>query len=212
MSDHRSVTSGEPPNPLAQLKREGARRSQEATGTAYIFDVRANRLRSRLNRSSFFGVAVPLIIGLIVLGFGVKFKALGVIIVAGVVLSGIQVVVFTWSLVARWVDAYDGALRAYVANRSIAESYESLVREEPTDIVEYRHRLEILNAKDQAQRNDDYRQGVTDGEKRMGMRATLIQYAKECSRCGLVPDNMRPPKKAKCGVCGDFPRRWVRRR
>lgn len=206
------MTADVTPNPLDSLKIEAARRGQDATGTAYIFEVRADRLRKRLSRLNFFGLAVPLIVGLVAIGFGVKFKALGAIIVVAIVLSGAQVVVFAWSLVTQWVDKYERYLQASVANRSIAESYQALVRQGPVDIADYRQRLEVLDTKDQAQRNSDYREGITDAEKHMGMRATLIHYTKECSRCGLVPDNMKPPKKDKCVVCGDFPRRWVRGR
>jgi mobilome CxxCx(11)CxxC protein len=191
---------------LAALKQQVWDRALESEGTAYIFDSRARRMRKKLTWLTFVGLAVPLIIGALVLGFGVALKALEIAVPIAATVGIGQLVVFAWSVVAGWVDSYQRSIYAIVANRSLSEKYETLGREVPTDIVAYRHQIELLDATDRGQRDDDNRQGITDKEKAMGMRAGLRRFERRCSTCDLKPSTMDP---TKCGTCGDFPKRWI---
>jgi len=145
--------------------------SSRGNGTAYIFEVRARRLRNRLNILNFVGLAVPLLVGAIVLGYGTSFKPLRLLIPLAIAAGCVQLVVFTWSVVAQWVNSYDRATQALVANRSLAERYQSLAKEQAANFEDFQHRLAVLDAADDARRNEDYREAITDTEKRMGMHA-----------------------------------------
>jgi mobilome CxxCx(11)CxxC protein len=192
---------------LMALKSDLWDKALESTGTAYLFEVRARRLRRRLNNLTFVGFAVPLLIGALVLGYGTAFKALKLLIPLAIGIGVVQVVVFAWSVVAQWVDRYQTSIRAVIANRSLSESFEALARELPPDIGEFRRKVELLNSQDAAQRDFDYLQEIGDAERRMGMHAGLREYQRECPQCEVKPSNMKP---TKCGVCGDYRKRWVR--
>jgi mobilome CxxCx(11)CxxC protein len=189
------------PPELQTLKAAAWNKALESSGTAYIFEVRARRLGKRLNYLNFLGLAVPLNVGAIVLAYGIK--AIPICSAIGV----FQLVVFAWSLVAKWVDRYQHSVQALVSNRSLAQKYESLAKEEPAGLLDYRHRLDVLDATDSAQRAEDYQQEIREAETRMGMHAGLRQYERECAGCHITPIRMEP---TECGVCGDFPKRWVR--
>jgi mobilome CxxCx(11)CxxC protein len=189
------------PPELQTLKAAAWNKALESSGTAYIFEVRARRLGKRLNYLNFLGLAVPLNVGAVVLAYGTK--AIPICSAIGV----FQLVVFAWSLVAKWVDRYQHSVQALVSNRSLAQKYESLAKEEPAGLLDYRHRLDVLDATDSAQRAEDYQQEIREAETRMGMHAGLRQYEMECAGCHITPIRMEP---TECGVCGDFPKRWVR--
>jgi mobilome CxxCx(11)CxxC protein len=198
---------GREPTQLEVLKSDGWKKAQEASGTAYIFEVRARRLRTKLNRLNFVGLAVPVLVGLIAIGYGASSKALVWLIPIAVLIGGVQVVIFLWSVIAQWVNSYDRATQALVVNRSLAERYESLAKEQSASIEDVRQRLAVLDAEDKARRDEDYRESITDREKRMGMHALLFQYGRKCAACEQKPLSMIP---TECGVCGDFPRGWLR--
>jgi len=190
------------------MKTEAHERGQHATATAYIFEVRAKRLRKYLNRLTFVGVAVPAIVGALALAYGANFGPLDVIVPVAAGIGGLQLIFFVWSVVAQWVDRYEQAVQAVVANRDLALRFGSLGKQPAANAASFRHELDVLKAIDASQAQFDYRQGVTDAEKRMGMRALLRQYQRECAKCGEIPATMKP---TECGICGDYPARWVRR-
>jgi mobilome CxxCx(11)CxxC protein len=195
------------PTQLEVLKSAAWKKAEEACGTAYIFEVRARRLRTKLNRLNFVGLAVPVLVGLIALGYGASSKALSWLIPVAILIAGVQVVIFLWSVIAQWVNSYDRATQALIANRSLEERYSSLAKEQPTDLEDFKHRLALTDAADDARRNEDHQERITDREKRMGMHALLFKYERECSGCDTKPVSMIP---TECGVCGDFPRGWAR--
>jgi len=195
------------PPELQTMKADAWNKALESSGAAYIFEVRARRLGKRLNHLNLLGLAVPLTVGAIVLAYGAKANALIWLIPICSAIGVFQLVVFAWSLLARWVDRYQHSLQALVSNRSLAQKYESLAKEEPAGLLDYRHRLDVLDATDSAQRAEDYQQEIREAETRMGMHAGLRQYERECAGCHIKPIRMEP---TDCGVCGDFPQRWVR--
>jgi mobilome CxxCx(11)CxxC protein len=64
-----------------------------------------------------------------------------------------------------------------------------------------RHRLDVVVAGDDMQRQQDHALGMSDKQLRMGMHAALLRYQRSCASCKIVPSNMKP---TRCGVCGDF--------
>lgn len=193
---------------LAGIRNEAHTRAQHATATAYIFERRAIRLGRRLDLLTFVGVAVPLVVGAVVLAYGADFGPLRLLVPIALAIAGVQLIVFVWSVVTHWVGRYDHAVRAVVTNKSLVAGYEAIGKRAEATAAESRHELEVLKAIDAKQEESDYRQGVTEAEKRMGMHALLRQYQKVCVECDRVPTDMKP---LKCGICGDYPARWVKR-
>lgn len=196
-----------------KLRSEAYGLAQHAFATAYIFERRANRLRRKINFLSFVGVAVPLIIGALVLSFGQDYKPLGWAIPVAAGIGVVQLIYSLWSVFAGWVASYDHAVRAIVTNQGLVKRYETLGKRETTDAAELRQQLDFLKTIDAIQEESDYRQGVTGAEKRMGMHALLRQYEKECTACKKTPTDMKSAhwwRRNRCGVCDDYPRRWAR--
>jgi mobilome CxxCx(11)CxxC protein len=212
LSNGKSAAEVQPPRPEDGRDSQDAIRidswnhALHATATAYLFEQRAMALQRRLQLLGFVGLAGPLIVGALALSYGAGWDALPVIIVIASAAGVVQVAVSLWSLTANWVTSYEHASRSLVVNRSLAKKFEDLGRNPPAQVADRREEFRVLEAEDQAQRREDYRHGITDMEKRIGMRAALIKYRRQCASCNEVPANMTP---TECGVCGDFDvRRW----
>lgn len=170
-------------------------------GTAYIFEKRADKMKRKLRWPAFAGIAIPLIIGSIYLSFGKEFEYLGEFVAIAGILGVVQIVVSAWSLVAKWDDRLAYSLESASANYELSNRYTKLAKNPPPDLAEFRRRFDVLEAKNHSRRDSDYKQGVSDKEKRMGMRAGLRQFERACKECGNVPTSMKP---TDCAVCGNF--------
>lgn len=197
-----------PPSPQLTdtLRLETWDRALAADGTASLFEARSRRLSWRLNALSFAGFGIPVIVG-IVAAIGISASALGVVLIVASSLGGIQLVWSLWSLVAHWSDKNSHAVQSMMTNRQITESYQRLATHPPLDFVEFQNAFNLIEARDSAQRDSDIAQEITRKEKRFGMRSALFTRQKNCSGCGLIPTTIKP---TKCGVCGDFPKRWAK--
>jgi mobilome CxxCx(11)CxxC protein len=183
----------------SQLTNEMWKAAVHAYGTAYIFERRANSLRRLLRVLSFVSFGVPIVIGALVLSYGTNLDTLPVLVgIAGAV-GLLQTTVSLWALVAGWVDAYGYAIRSVAANANFAQRYEALTKQSSS--AGETTRLALLHVEDLARQEEDWKQGITDREKRMGMRAALRKYQMKCAGCHQVPVDMRP---TTCGVCGDY--------
>jgi mobilome CxxCx(11)CxxC protein len=168
--------------------------------TSYIFQRRARILKIRLQLITYIGFAVPMTVGLLVLGYG-DFKSLAVIVVIAVAIGIAQVAFSLWSIIGGWVDGYSYALTSIAANDLLAAKYTRLASNPPENFRALQSECEKLQAEDDARQEQDYQQGIKEPEKRMGMRAALRKYQRRCVACNEIPNTMRP---TNCGVCGDF--------
>jgi mobilome CxxCx(11)CxxC protein len=170
-------------------------------GTAYVFEERARKLKLRLQLLNFVGLGVPIIVGLTVMTFGTDPKALPFVLTVAGVLGAIQVVVSLWSLIAGWSDAYAYSRTSASENRELSNRFKDLGQNPPTAYDELKTRFDLLQVENRNRSSLDVDQGVTNGERRMGMRAGLRQFKRRCSGCGQVPISM---KSSSCDVCGNF--------
>lgn len=169
-----------------------------ALGTSAIFERRANTYRQRLRLLTFLGIVVPLAVGGMVLSFGTAPNYLPIVLTVAGILGLIQLIGSAWALVARWDDSLAYALESTTSNSRIANEYEQLARNPPTDIDT---RVQIITAEDRLRSDLDTKQGITEEEKRRGMRAALRQYKRPCATCGKIPDSMIA---TDCPTCGQF--------
>ena len=176
-------------------------RAFEAYGTGYIFEHRAGCLRVRLKVLAFLGIIVPASIGSIVLAFGTSPAWLPYLVGIAGALGVVQLGGSVWSLTARWEDAYTGALESLSSNHRLSNSYQRLAENPPDDVVEVRWRFGLLEKEDELLQDVDYKRGISEKEKRRGMRAALRKYQRECAGCNEIPVSMKP---SKCDVCGSF--------
>lgn len=186
--------------------RDCRSRGIDATGTAHVLERRSTRLERQLKFLTFVGLAVPVVVGGLVLGYGAGFKALGLVIAAAAGLIVLQLVVSTWAMTAGWVDGQAMALRSAIRNRELARSLrrvaQELVADSPGAALEYKH----VTGRDDGQQDNDYALGFTPAETRAAHQAGLRQYQEECAGCGQKPTTL--DEAIECGVCGDFVWRW----
>lgn len=183
----------------SSLRRSCWNGALHSYGTSYIFQRRAIQLKKRLQLVNYVGIAVPLVVGALVLSYG-AFKALPVIIAVSGAIGVLQVAVNAWAITAGWVDAYSYAIGSVAENDALSLSYQELA-ENPPAIDELRRRHERLQHEDGVRRARDSEQGVKESEKRYGMRAALRKYQRPCAACNEVPTSM---VATTCDVCGKF--------
>lgn len=183
-----------------QIRQKCWDRALEAFGTGYIFEKRANRLRYQLRILTFLGIVVPLVAGAIVLAFGKVALSPFLLIPAGI-LGIIQVVGSLWSLVARWDDVYSYAIESLNSNYRLSNNYQRLAENPPEALSELQIQFNLLDREDEFRSAEDYKQAISEKEKRKGMRAALRKFRRPCAGCGQVPTSM---KSTDCSICGQF--------
>ncbi len=171
-----------------------------AYATSYIFQRRARILRVRLQLITYAGFVVPMIVGLLVLGYG-DFKSLAVVISVAAAIGICQVALSLWSIIGGWVDRFSYSLTSISANDLLAAKYTRLASSPPESFGGLQSQYEVLQAEDDARQEQDYQQAISEEEKHMGMRAALRKYQRRCAACDKIPTTMRA---TDCGVCGDF--------
>lgn len=185
-------------DPTIPYRETAWKRAIEAYGTAYIFERRVAKPRRLLRLLAWLGLAVPVSLGGLVTAFGVNQKLLVPALVVAGLLSLVQALLSLWALTSRWDDSLSYGLESVRGNHRLASQYERLASLGPTDIAA---RLEVVDASNQARIENDLSQGITDAEKRMGMRAGLRQFRRACAECAQVPTSLQP---SKCNTCGNF--------
>jgi mobilome CxxCx(11)CxxC protein len=172
-----------------------------AFGTAAIFEQRSRILGRKLRVLDFLGIGVPLAVGGVVTSFSLASQHLELAVLIAGIVSVPQLILTAWSLVSRWEDSYAYALESMADNYRFAQKYESLGRNPPNNLREFQFRRELLNAESSYRDSLDYKQGLSDKEKRRGMQVALRQYQRPCAGCGEVPKSLKP---TDCSVCGQF--------
>lgn len=187
-------------DPVAKIRQECWDQALHTFATAHIFERRARSLRWRLRALTFLGIAVPATVGGVIIAFGTNDQSLLVILWLAGILGLVQLIGSIWALVAKWDDAYAYALESIAENHRFSNSFASLGKNPPAP-DELRTRQDFLEADNGHRRDSDYKQGITEEEKRRGMRAGLLQFRRTCVACGEIPVSLRA---SDCGVCGQF--------
>jgi mobilome CxxCx(11)CxxC protein len=168
-----------------------------AFGTASIFERRARRLGYGLKILTYVGFVVPLAVGTAVLSFNISHAlVVNIAMIAGALLL-VQLVLSAWSIVAGWDQARSYAIESMTDNFRLAGAYKFLAEHSPADL---KHRFEVLAGQTASRDASDYRQDLTEKEKRAGLRAALFQYRRQCVQCGAIPVSREAI--TECGVCG----------
>jgi len=176
-------------------------RALQAFGTAHIFELRARKYSRLLRWVAFVGLVVPLVVGGFALSYGASFVALPVVIIIGSAVGIVQATISLWSLVARWLESYAYAIESVISNKGLYLRFKDLGGNPPTLLDDLKTQYRLLQVEDDARRGQDYKQEITEPEKRRAMRAGLRELGRECASCHKVPTEMNP---TECGVCGDF--------
>jgi mobilome CxxCx(11)CxxC protein len=191
---------------LESIRRQCWDEALHCFGTSYIFEVRANLLRRRIRLLTFLGIALPASVGATFAAYGAESRI--TIILAGLAgaLGLIQLLGSVWSLTNRWDDDFGYALESLSANRVLSDRFRSLGQSPPATVEEARTQYRLIDTESKARALLDDKQGITDEERRMGMRAALRQFKRDCAGCNKIPTSMEP---TNCAVCGNFKMRRI---
>ena len=170
-----------------------------AFGTAYFFEKRSRSMRFKLRILSFLSLAVPLSVGGIVM-VSADTKLLPVIVTISGILSIPLFVMTLWSLVFRWEERLATAELSHKGNNKLKNSWEDLSKYKGLDAEE---RFQSLIEHDRMQEEIDRMQDVSEKDKRLMMRASLIQYRRKCATCNVQPTTLSK-NGSSCATCGDF--------
>ena len=172
-----------------------------AYGTGAIFLARSQRYRNLLRALAFVGIAVPLLVGGFVIGFGVQSPHLPELF-AGAAALGLFLLGFSaWSIVYGWADNLEYSLESVSDNFDLAEKFKELGRLADDPPADLDGRFGICKVLDDARRRADAKKAVTAKELRYGHRAGLRQFRRSCDGCKQVPQSM---EATDCPVCGRF--------
>jgi mobilome CxxCx(11)CxxC protein len=171
-------------------------------GTSAIFQRRERSLKTRREWITYLGIIGPIVIGSAVGAFGRDWKIGGfevvpIIVTVASAVGIVQIVLSTWALVARWDEAYGAAQESVKANNDLYHQFRSL-RDMPSQ--DYMAALELLRQENTRQEAQDYRQSITETEKRYAYHQSMRYLRKPCEECQLVPSG----KSSRCNACG----RW----
>jgi mobilome CxxCx(11)CxxC protein len=172
-----------------------------AWATAAIFQARAQLYRRLIRALTFMGIIVPLLIGGLVLGFGLQASYLSTLIVVAVAAGIVQLAFSAWAVVYGWTDSLEYALESMSENFEISALYKELGNVAVAPPPDLAARFTIVQTKDNARRASDSRKDVSDKEKRYGHRAALRQFQRVCVGCNQLPRSM---DSTDCPVCGRF--------
>ena len=188
---------------VAILRQKCWDRALQTHGSAHVFELRSNRFRNRLRILTFFGIAVPATIGSVVLSSKNADLSAVLLFIAGF-LGLVQLIGSIWSLVSHWDESYSYARESLTSNYQLSNKYQKMAENPPSDPAVLQLQFDLLEKEDQFRYAQDSKQGISEEEKRLAMRAGLRQFQRPCTQCSTVPSSLEP---TDCGVCGDFKRR-----
>lgn len=191
--------SPSPSSGRAVLCQECWKQALYTYATATIFERRCVRYQRRIRLLTFVGIGVPVVVGGVVLTFGRTASALPLILLLGGILLLLQLVGSVWALVADWGNLLAYSVESIASNYSLSNRYEALAKDDLSPEAEFRAHLQLLDVENEARETQDYKRGISDSEKRIGHRAGLRRFQRQCSSCKRVPQSMKP---SKCPVCG----------
>jgi len=169
-------------------------------GTTRIFEKRANSLKQRRTLITFLGLVTPVIVGGVVLSFGYDSKILPVLLAAAGIVSVFQLILSTWSIVARWDETYEYAVESLRANTELYNRFKQIKESNQSkDVLEKRFEEARKLYGDREFR--DLGQNITDKEKRFANHQSLLYFAQACHVCQEIPTSSKPKK---CNSCGNY--------
>jgi len=169
-----------------------------AYGTTRIFERRAHQLQILRTWITFLGIVTPVIVGGIVLTFGLEAKSLPYFLTAAGLVGLVQLTLSTWAIVARWDEKYEYSIDSSRHNTELYNKFKFLADTNPPSIEElYKEALR----ENEAREFKDIGQNITDKEKRFANRESLKYYQKPCHICSNVPKTSKP---SSCDGCGNF--------
>jgi mobilome CxxCx(11)CxxC protein len=180
------------------LLRKCREKEFHAYGTTRIFERRARQYGHKRTLITYFGIAIPLVVGATAMAFGAKSAWFPYLLYAACVLGIPQLAISVWSVVDRWDEKYSEAIDSARGNTRLYNMWKRMADVPPANL---QAGVEPATLLDQEQERRDLSLHVTDAERRFAMRESLFYYGKPCSNCGIIPRDKKP---TNCDMCGNF--------
>ncbi|MEZ4412420.1 MAG: hypothetical protein R2910_05505 [Gemmatimonadales bacterium] len=171
--------------------------------TAAIFERRLWWPKFGLDAITYTGLAVPLLVGGVALSFGLKDRALPVLLWIGGVVLVTQLLLSLGALVFAWTAKVEYYKLSMVDNYRLSRRFQELAKRGGGGLESI---VALLDAENASRTETDLRMSPSQAEKRYGMRAGLRHFQRSCAGCRLVPLSLSP---GDCPICGSFPRRYA---
>jgi len=151
---------------------------------------------------TFFGIAVPLIVGSAVLSFGLDSKIFPFLLSVLGIISIAQIVTALWSIISKWDDKYNFYSDSQKENTSIYNEARNLKGDlNQGNKNGYSFKLKEIQIKSENRERLDLDCNITSDEMRYATRARNLYYKLNCHICGQVPKSMTP---GNCDGCGNY--------
>lgn len=186
---------------IEEIRKHCWNQALHSFGTGYIFEKRIATYNRLLTIIKFVGIGTPLFVGAIVLAYGTDFDYINILFGVATIILLLQLIISFWALVAKWEDKYSHAIESTIANYDLSWEFEKLAKNTISDEKQLENDFKVIEAKSREWDRKDYKQEVTEAEKRQGMRAALRKFQRTCSGCGEIPKSM---KTSNCDICGNF--------
>lgn len=169
-----------------------------AYGTSRIFQKREARLKTLRVLITFLGIAIPISLGGVAAAAGADWKALPTLITLAGALTVAQLVLSSWSVVARWDEQYAAAVDGMLAHTSLFNKWKDLASDKSAQFADS---FKSLKAAWEYQEQTDMRQSISDKEMRYAAREAYFYFKKPCHVCKNIPNSRKP---TDCEGCGNF--------
>lgn len=184
-----------------KLRQEAWNQALFCFGYSYIYNERSIKTSKILNFLTFMGIITPIIIGSVVMTYGLNSKIAKNILLYTSPIPIIQLVLSVWSTVSNLNGACNYYYESSLNNSELAEKYEQIGKFPPNTFDELKSKLEKIDNIRNFRENQDAKYPLTDKEKRKAMRYSLRKYKRSCAGCNQIPIDM---KSTDCGICGNF--------
>ena len=172
-----------------------------AFGYAYLFSKKAELLKKILNLNTFLGILIPLIIGGVVMSYGLQSSLLKLLLTIVIPFSLLQLILSLYIVSYNLEEKYSYFLESAHDNSQISKEYECLGKYPPENIKDLNIEMDKIKIKRNNRDSLDNKYPISDKDKRMGMRYSLRNFKRSCAGCNKIPIDM---KSTDCGVCGNF--------
>lgn len=173
----------------------------ECYGTAYIFERRAAKIRTKIKVLTFLGIAGPASVGAIIGTYNIDTNQLKILLLISGIIAIPQFVCSIWSVVSGWDRNLSYSLESKAANYRLASQFDRLGKTGSMSPNEFDIEFQLIGREEEFRKNQDNQHDISESEKRMGMRYGLRQYQRNCAGCKRIPNSM---KSTNCGICGKF--------
>ncbi|MEZ9491889.1 mobilome CxxCx(11)CxxC protein [Vibrio splendidus] len=169
-------------------------------GTTRVFEARASSLKRSRTLITFLGLVTPVVVGGVVLSFGYDSKALPAMLVIAGLVGICQLVLSTWSIVARWDEVYEYAVESLRDNTELYNKFKQ-IKESNLSSERLNDDFQSLRIQYENREFRDLGQAISDKEKRFANHQALLYFSQECHVCKKIPTSNKP---TKCNSCGNY--------